>query len=42
VDILIIDSIAGLEFFDTVEWDPAIGGPTKRKLEELGIVSLFS
>lgn len=30
------------EFFDTVGWDPDRGGPTKKKLKELGITSLFS
>ena len=30
------------EFFDTVGWDQATGGPTKRKLKELGLASLFS
>jgi len=29
------------EFFDTVGWDPDTGGPTKKKLKELGIASLF-
>jgi aldehyde:ferredoxin oxidoreductase len=30
------------EFFDTVGWDPAGGGPTPAKMKELGIDSLFS
>jgi hypothetical protein len=25
------------EFFKTVDWDPATGGPTPRKMAELGI-----
>jgi aldehyde:ferredoxin oxidoreductase len=29
------------EFFDTVGWDPDTGGPTKKKLKELGIAFLF-
>jgi len=30
------------EFFDTVGWDPATGGPTPEKMKQLGIDSLFS
>lgn len=33
----------GLEkkFFETMDWDPKTGGPTRRKMEELGIGYLF-
>jgi aldehyde:ferredoxin oxidoreductase len=30
------------QFFETVGWDPAKGGPTQEKMKELGIDSLFS